>query len=142
MPEGVEIDATTTTGDIVLVGMGGAANLQTTSGNIEIDTFSADTLLIQVESGPIFGNRLAAEEVVVQSTSGFIDLVFEQRPRTVTSTTGDGDIAYAVPSGAYAIDATTGDGQVTIADELTDDDSSDASLSATTDRGDVRLIGL
>jgi DUF4097 and DUF4098 domain-containing protein YvlB len=142
VPEGVEVDATTSTGDIVLVGMGGAANLQTGSGNIEVDTFSADTLLITVDSGPVFGNRLASEEVVVQAVSGFIDLSFDQRPRTVSGTAGTGDIAYAVPAGSYAIDATTGSGEVSIADELIHDADSDAALNAATDEGDVRLIGL
>ncbi len=142
VPESVEVDATTTTGDIVLVGMGGAANLRTDSGNIELDTFSADTLLVQIESGPVLGNRLAAEEVIVTATSGFIDLVFEQRPRTVQSTTGTGDIAYAVPVGTYAIDATATDGDVTISEDLIDDDASDSSLSATTDNGNISMIGI
>ena len=142
VPEAVEVDAVTTTGDIVLVGMGGAANLRTSSGNIELDTFSADTLLVEVESGPILGNRLAAEEVIVSATSGFIDLVFEQRPRAVTGSTGSGDIAYAVPVGTYAIDAVTGGGEVTISDDLVDDDSSDSALTAATDEGDIRMIGL
>lgn len=142
VPESVEVDAVTTTGDIVLVGMGGAANLTTSSGNVELDTFSADTLLVQVEAGPIFGNRLSAEEVIVTSTSGSIDLAFEQRPRDVSGSTGSGDIAYAVPVGTYAIGASTGAGEVIISEDLLHDDSSDAALNAATDQGDIRMIGI
>jgi DUF4097 and DUF4098 domain-containing protein YvlB len=142
VPEAVEVDATTTTGDIVLVGMGGAANLITTSGNVELDSFTADTLLVTVDSGPTLGQRLAAEEVVVTSTSGFIDLVFEQRPRSVTGTTGSGDINYGVPIGMYAIDATATGGSVQISEDLVHDAASDAALTATTGQGDVTLTGL
>lgn len=141
VPESVEVDISTTTGDIVLVGMGGDANLTTQSGNVELDTFVADTLLVTVDSGPILGNRLAAEEIIVDSTSGFVDLAFEQRPRTVTATTS-GDINYAVPVGTYAIDASAPGGSVDISEDLVHDDASDAALNATTSEGDILFLGV
>lgn len=141
VPEGVVVDAETTTGDIVLVGMGGDANLRTESGNVELDTFTADTLLVEVQSGPTIGSRLSAEETIVTSASGSIDLTYEQRPRVVEGTTSSGDITLAVPTGAYAIEADAGSGDVEV-DGLDDDPDADAELHAETAQGRIRLFGI
>ncbi len=141
VPEAVIVDAETTTGDIVLVGMGGDANLRTASGNVELDTFTADTLLVEVESGPTIGSRLSAEETIVTSASGSIDLTYEERPRVVEGITNSGDITLAVPTGTYNIETDSGSGDVQT-EGLEHDADADARLTVEAAVGRIRMFGI
>jgi DUF4097 and DUF4098 domain-containing protein YvlB len=141
VPEAVESAITTASGDIVLVGMGGDADLSTSSGSVEVDGFSADTLLVAGDAGIVLGLRLAAEEVVVDSGVGPIELNFEQRPLAVTGTTTSGDIQFVVPGGPYRVDATTDSGTVVVEGIDEDPDASEV-LTATSGAGDIRIAGI
>jgi len=141
VPESVEAAVTTAAGDIVLVGMGGDADLATASGSVEVDGFSADTLLISGDSGIVLGLRLAAEEVVVSNGRGPIELNFDQRPLAVSGETTGGDIQFVVPGGTYAVTATTDSGEVTV-EGIDEDPASTETLTATSGEGDIWIVGI
>lgn len=139
VPEAVELTIETASGDIVVVGMGGDADLTTASGSVEVDGFSADTLLVTAGSGLVTGLRLTAEEVVIASSAGPVEVAFEAPPTAVTLDTADGDIAVSLPQADYALDVTSAEGDVSI-EGLVDVPGAAASLHAATQRGDVRVV--
>lgn len=140
VPEALEVRIDTSTGDITLVGMGGNAELASVDGSIEVDGFSADTLLAGTQTGITLGLRLAAEEVEVFSQAGPIDLSFEQRPSDVDVETGQGDIALVVPAGDYFLD-TQASGTVNLEGVQHDADSVQV-LRAVTTEGAISILGI
>ncbi|GAA4680910.1 hypothetical protein GCM10023215_13030 [Pseudonocardia yuanmonensis] len=112
---GVELGA----GDVIVEGLTGAQELRTASGGIT-------------------GSGLAGPRVSALSTAGDVELTFGTPPAAVVAESTAGDVGVLVPVGpVYRVDAGTAAGSVEV--EVADDPGADATISAHSTAGDVRV---
>lgn len=107
VPDGAEVNVTTASGDIRLLGSIGAARLYTASGEIEGERVGR--AVIKSTSGDIRVGA-ASGDVVVATTSG--DITFAEIVGRVTASSTSGDVRITELHGG--IDASTTSGDITV----------------------------
>ncbi len=106
---------------------------------ITLPTETLSVLTIDLGTGDVEVADLVADEVTASVGTGRLEIGLEERPEAVTADVGTGDIRVVVPPGAYALDLASGLGPVDVDSEIRDDDGADASISAMTGVGSVRV---
>lgn len=137
VPEGVSVQAHTSTGDVTVHNILGQLDLSTSTGNIRV-TGATGTLRLDASTGHITAKRIESTVVDASTSTGDITLQFVTAPRTVTAQTSTGDVNVIVPSGnSYRIQTNTNTGHERV--HVTRDDTSERSINASTKTGDIDI---
>lgn len=153
----LDVDATTSAGDITVDNVDGVLDLETvagtisltgTDGNIRAEVDAGDINLVdlggrleaKVLSGDITAVGLSSPTVEASTISGNVDLTFVAVPEIVEILTDSGDITLRVPQASYDIDATSRRGDVNILD-VTPSDSAASVVILASDSGNISISG-
>ncbi len=137
VPEGVEVEAHTSTGDISVRGIRGGLRLSTSTGDIAV-TDATSNLWLQSSTGDIKATGLTSSDVEASASTGDVDLRFAGPPRAVAARASTGDVTVSVPDGeAYRVQADTGTGDVHIG--VRQDSDAERSIVVRTSTGDVDI---
>ncbi len=120
VPEGAEVQSTTTNGDV------------------DVDGIAGRTVSATSTNGDLTFDDLGAETIRAHTTNGDVDISLLDKPDDLDVTSTNGDIDVAVPSGSYDIETNTTNGDVSL-EGLADDAEAMRKLSATTTNGDITL---
>jgi hypothetical protein len=121
VPDSVPLVVRTTSGDVRFGGYRGSAQIDTRSGDVDVDSFCGFGLRARSESGDVAVGTACAPERL------------ELRSRT-------GDVLALVPPGRYQVDAESDDGERTVRGvEATDD--APFQIQALSTAGDVTVAG-
>ena len=115
VPDGVSLDATTTSGDLVLEDLAGELALETASGSVRLGAIRGRAT-VTTSSGSVRGEQRGADRLEVRTSSG--DVALTLAPSTGASariTTASGDVVLRLESTARVrVEATTSSGEVVV----------------------------
>lgn len=137
VPEGVAVEAHTSTGDITVRGVRGGLRLSTSTGDIAI-TDVTGKLSLRSSTGDINATGLTSSDVEASVSTGDVDLRFSRPPQAVAARAGTGDVTVSVPEGeAYRVQADAGIGDTHIG--VRQDGEAERSIVARTSTGDIDI---
>jgi hypothetical protein len=137
VPEGVSVQARTSTGDISVLNIGGELHLTTSTGDVRV-TGGAGALQLRTSTGDITATDVAAPTIDASTSTGDIQLRLAAAPRTVAAEASTGDIRILVPDGDdYRVDADASTGDVRVSVQL--NDSAGRSIFARASTGDIGI---
>lgn len=137
VPEGVEVRARTSTGDISVRNILGELELSTSTGDISV-TGARQALALHTRTGDIDATGLDSETVDASTNTGDVTLRFERAPSSVTAKASTGDIQVSVPGGQpYRIQADSRTGDIHI--DVPRDDASRRVIEVRTGTGDIDI---
>lgn len=114
VPDGVDVVARVSSGDITTSGLTGTTTLESTSGRIDVAD-QAGTLRAQSTAGDVTVTDLYADEAHVSSRAGSVRVDASTPPRSLDAESSAGDVSVGLPAGQqYAIEAKSRAGGVTI----------------------------
>jgi hypothetical protein len=117
--------------DVVVRSHAGDVSADRLAGHLELST----------DTGDVIGRELNPISVRAATSAGDADLRFSTEPVSVTASSDAGDVHVVVPTGGeYRVDATTSAGDVDVRGVIRNDRAL-RSISATTDTGDVTVLG-
>jgi hypothetical protein len=121
VPEDLDVDLLTGSGDVDVSGLGGVLVLRSGSGDVE-------------------ASALRTPDLTVRTGSGDVDASFVDQPAAVKVDAEDGDVELTLPAGprSYRVDARSGSGEVESAFGATDDPSARL-VRVRSDAGDVEV---
>jgi hypothetical protein len=119
VPDNVPLVVRTTTGDVRFSGYRGSAQIATTSGDVDVDSFCGFALRVRTDSGDVGASTTCAPERL------------ELRSRT-------GDVLALLPPGRYQLDAESDDGHRSVRGITTADDAP-FQVQALSGSGDVTV---
>lgn len=138
VPAEVSVRVHLGSGDAAVRCVDGDITVETGSGDIDVDTIAGD-LDASTGSGDI--DVRAASGAIVRAESGSGDVTLEiLEAGEVAATTGSGDVSIAAPAGAWALDLSTGSGDLDV-ERISDDPRAGRRLTARTGSGDVAVSG-
>jgi hypothetical protein len=113
VPGSTSVTVDSGSGDITARDLGGAANLHTSSGDIEVDGAARDVTL-DSGSGDIIARALHGVRALAETASGDVELRFAGPPLNANADTGSGDVRILVPPGVedYRLELDTGSGDI------------------------------
>ncbi len=144
IPTSTNLEVSSTSGDIRLLGLSGTADVSATSGDIKITGFTGDAK-VEATSGDISFEDVKGN-IDVNSTSS--DILFDNVTGDVVvkSTSGDteghwivGGLRVTKTSGEVRLDAISGDIEVRTTSGDIDIDQNEGGLLVSTSSGDVRV---
>lgn len=137
-PAGVDVNVRTE-GSVTASYVRGDVDLHSDHGRIEVVGIEGDVRL-HSNHGSVRGMGMAAPVVDASSSHGNVSLEFEDAPRTVQAASAHGDVEVVVPEDetAYRVDESGTDRGV-LARPIRTDPSSERSITATSDHGDVTI---
>jgi hypothetical protein len=121
VPDNVEVNVRSSTGEVRIAGLNGSARIDTASGAIRVDGFC--------------GFRLTAT-----SASGNVRGAADCAPDRIELRSGSGDVQAVVPTGRYRVDASSDRGSARIRNLVASEDASYA-VQAISGSGDVLVDG-
>jgi hypothetical protein len=137
VPEGVAVEAHTSTGDISVRGVRGGLRLSTSTGDIAV-TDATSNLWLRSSTGDINATGVTSSDVEASVSTGDVDLRFTEPPREVAIRASTGDVTVSVPDGeAYRVQTDTGTGDVHIG--IRQDSGAERSIVVRTSTGDVAI---
>ncbi|MBT8208640.1 MAG: DUF4097 domain-containing protein [Acidimicrobiia bacterium] len=136
VPEGTSVFVETTTGQVAIGGTTSEVTVVTTDGNITINGMSG-ALEVTSGSGSLLALGLSGPFAFVTTTSGVIDLSFEESIEDVRAKSTSGSITVQAPGEPYAVSAVSGSGAVDVNIETADD--APGSVTAETESGDITI---
>ncbi len=115
VPEGIDVRADTSDGDLTLRALTGPVDASAADGDIEADALSGD-LSLRVKDGSVDASGIRTRTVSARSADGDVRLSFAVVPTSVTGESKDGSITVLVPPGrtAYDVDVSVKDGSRTV----------------------------
>jgi len=135
VPEGVSVQARTSTGDVSVTNIDGDLHLTSSTGDIRV-TGGGGALQLSTSTGDIIASDVTSDTIDASTSTGDVRLGFADAPRTVSAEASTGDIRIVVPDGdSYRIDADASTGDVRVSVGRNDD--SGRSIVARTSTGDV-----
>jgi hypothetical protein len=137
LPENVELQAETSSGDVDVSGMAATVGIETSSGGVKLTAVKGD-ITVATSSGDVTGTDLAAAQASVTTSSGEVNLGFSTAPQAVTTHTSSGDTTILVPPrDPYRVQVRTSSGE----QKVTVDRSESASRRIDTEcsSGDVTI---
>jgi hypothetical protein len=140
VPARLAVELETGAGDLRVAGLAASLRASTGAGDIALADMHAPALDVDSGAGDIRGQGLHCEQFRGETGLGDLDLDLAARPRSVWWSSGAGDVALALPGGAYDLDLETGLGDVTLAGVRRDADA-DAALRLHTGLGDIGIAG-
>ena len=114
--------------------------LRADNGQVGLDSLSTNTLEVNAGYGVVTGKALHAAKLTVSDKNGDVDIATLTAPTSATISSNYGNVALSVPSGRYAVSATTDYGKVTL-EGLTVDRRAGRYLDVHSDNGDVTVSG-
>jgi hypothetical protein len=139
LPPEVLVEVFTEVGDVSVQGMDGDLFVDTGGGVVELTDLSG-RVDATTDSGDIVGRGLSTLEIEVQAASGDIEAEMLDDRVHVDASTGSGNIEFEVPAGAYELNLWTVSGEVELSN-VEEASAAAGSLTAVTQRGDVRITG-
>jgi DUF4097 and DUF4098 domain-containing protein YvlB len=139
VPADVTVDLKTWAGNVELQGLRGDAAITTYDGDIDLDDITG-ALELNAVAGHVTGTRLDAATCTARTGHGDIALGFTAMPGQVDARVILGNATLTVPAEAYRIGAEARQGTVTL-DQVTHDAAAATTLQATTDAGDIAILG-
>ncbi len=137
VPEGISVQARTSTGDVQVSNILGALELSTSTGDIRV-TGATGELRLDASTGDITVSDTRSTTVDASTSTGDVTIHFATAPRTVSADTSTGDVAVVVPDGdGYRVDTDTSTGDERVS--VRRDDSSGRSIVARTSTGDIDI---
>jgi DUF4097 and DUF4098 domain-containing protein YvlB len=121
-----------------VTGLSAGADLKSSSGSIEVHSVGG-ALQMESSSGDLDAQGLTATTVSTQSSSGSIDLDFTIAPQIVEAEASSGDVTIRIPSGTqrYKVDTDTSSGDE--AATVRSDPAATRTINAKTSSGDVTV---
>jgi hypothetical protein len=117
--------------DVVVAGDTGNVTAERLAGHLELRT----------DTGDVEGRDLNPASVRATTDAGDVDLAFTTEPVSVSANSSAGDIRLSLPQGGeYRVDAGTNAGEVDV-QGVVRNDMAVRSISASTDAGDVTILG-
>lgn len=136
VPPQLSLDIRAEESNIAVIGLDGAAALNTAVGDIELGDMSGK-LTLTAGDGRIVGDNLTSRDVTSTSDGGETSLAFVSGADSVNVTSGTGDVKLTVPPTSYRIDAGSAAGEVDI-DALASD-SAAKQIKVRSDKGDISI---
>jgi hypothetical protein len=138
VPKDLKVSIDSSSGDLNVSGLAGGADLKSNSGDIEAHGIGG-VLTLESSSGDLKADDLTASSVKSDSSSGDVDLIFDDAPSSVDAKTSSGDVTVLLPSGdeAYKVDTDTSSGDESA--RVKTDPSSLRTIKAETSSGDVTV---
>ncbi|GAY10625.1 DUF4097 family beta strand repeat-containing protein [Pseudonocardia sp. N23] len=137
VPSTLSVTVSTGVGDIVVRDLDGRVDADTTGGDVLLTGLGGD-VTVRTISGDVVGTGLRSGSVLAESTVGDVTVATTTAPTGVTARSTVGDVDVAVPaSRPYRVDTGNGSGQTRIL--LPVDPAATATVSATSDSGDVTV---
>lgn len=139
VPAGVEVSGSTSNGSIVLAGLEGPVDVDTSNGRVTLEDVTADSVEVSTSNGAISGESLDSDEVEVETSNGRITLSFDVAPTSVSARSSNGAIELYLPGDAppYAMDTSTSNGTVDI--DIRTDPAASLAISLRTSNGDITV---
>jgi len=139
VPAGTDATVTTTNGDVGVSGLDGPrVGVRTTNGDVELTRLASDLVKAETTNGDVSAMHVRGP-LDVQTTNGDVQVSMDDKG-SATLKTNNGDVGLSVPSGGYAVDVHTNNGDVT-KHGITEDSSAGDTLSVRTNNGDVTITG-
>lgn len=147
------VDVQTNSADISAVGVTGAVNVSTSSGDVKVADAGADvqakvnsgdvsvngvtgTANLQTNSGRVQATGMKGTSTTVHDNSGDI-VVTPAVPQNLDLQGGSGDITVTVPASSYRVTANVASGNRTVG--IPDDQNGQFSINASANSGDVKI---
>lgn len=139
VPAGVEVAGSTSNGSIVLAGLEGPVDVDTSNGGVTLEDVTADTVVVSTSNGTIRGEGLGSDQVEMATSNGRITLSFDVAPSSVSARSSNGAIELYLPgdSPPYAMDTSTSNG--TVDTDIRTDPAASLSISLRTSNGDITV---
>ena len=118
VPPSLAVTVVDNAGEVTVSGIAGAVDVTAAAGHVE-------------------GDDLRAPSVRVQASAGAVNLTFAAPPDEVTAHSNAGEVTVAVPSGSYAVDASTKAGARTM--NVPDDPAAKRRLRVSSNAGAVMV---
>lgn len=136
VPEGIPVNARTSSGNVRAIGLTGLARLSTGSGNVVVEGADEEVTL-STASGSIRASDLRSSTADVRTASGDVRIDFVAPPDQVNVDTASGNVRIGLPSGevAYNVEGETGSGDRRI--DVRTDPTSQHLIRASTASGSV-----
>lgn len=93
---------------------------------------------LRASSRSVRAEALTSDDVVVDASSGHVELQFATPPRRVLVDASSGDVVVALPGGPYAVDAETSSGDEQV--DVPVDPASARAVRARASSGDVDVV--
>ncbi|WP_432483866.1 DUF4097 family beta strand repeat-containing protein [Kineococcus esterisolvens] len=138
VPEGLDLDLRTGTGDQEVTGAFGTVVARAGTGDVRWDTASGASLEAETGTGDL-DVRGRVAQVRARAGTGDVEVRLDAAPDAVDVTTGTGDAAVQVPAGsAYAVGVTAGFGEEVV--EVPVDAASAHRIAVRTSTGDASVL--
>lgn len=137
-PTDIQMMGQTSNGRIDLQSLEGAIDLRTSNGNINVAGVGGP-LLLRTSNGTITATGLTSRSVDLTTSNGGITATFLIAPTTVSARTSNGGIEVGLPSDspAFAVDASTSNGQVQTS--IRTDPGATSTLTLHTSNGNIAV---
>ncbi|WP_337060096.1 DUF4097 family beta strand repeat-containing protein [Kineococcus sp. G2] len=138
VPEGLDLDLRTGTGDQELTGSFGAVTSRAGTGDVRWDGASGGPLDVETGTGDL-DVRGQVASLRARAGTGDVEAWLDSAPTAVEVTTGTGDATVRVPTdGTYAVDVSTGFGDEVV--EVPVDTTSGRRIAVRTSTGDASVL--
>lgn len=119
-------------------GIDGDVDVAADQGSIDLSRL-AGTVVADADQGSVRGSGLRSEDVEATTDQGDVFLRFEDAPRRVVVDSDQGDVEVVLPAGPAEYEVVTDSDQGRVTRDIDTKPSTDRSITATTDQGDVTL---
>ncbi len=133
------LELETESGNVLVENIDGDITASSRSGNIQVEN-TVGNLDLETGSGDVTGHSLSSVSCLADSSSGTVNLSFDEIPSDVNMETGSGNIKLTVPYGSYDVDWDTESGNTSI-EGLIEDPDSPNSIRTDTGSGNVTIQG-
>ncbi len=106
--------------------------------DVRVAVAAGTSVTAETYSGNVEARGIDAPSAQLETRSGDVSAALKRRPRVLSAHTFSGNVEVSVPNGAYAVDASTMSGDVSVSG-LVHDDRATRSIDATTMSGDVHV---
>jgi DUF4097 and DUF4098 domain-containing protein YvlB len=136
------VDLSSSYGDVSVTGVRSPdVSAVSAQGTVDVDELTGDRLDARSGYGDILVRATVARRVNAITDQGEVNVVLTTAPDLARATSHYGPVALQVPSGRYAVDASTSYGQQSVTG-LVSDSSAPRQLSAHSAQGDVSVRGV
>ena len=136
VPESTSVEGSSGSGDIRVTGLIGSISVVTVSGTVFLNTVNG-TISVESRSGDIVGTKLVAAIASFDSSSGDIDVAFENVIPDLVVDAGSGNVTAQLAGGPYNLDTETISGATDF--KIDDDNSAPNMIVLRTTSGDLTV---
>lgn len=137
VPAATAVTLSTGSGDVTAAGLRDVLDIETGSGQIDIDGASGPSVTLDTGSGSLSARSLDAQRVRAETGSGEVELVADSAPDDLVADTGSGDVLLTLPDVGFAFAIETGSGEESIG--VRQDPAAPRRVTVDTGSGDVTV---